>query len=95
MALKVLIRRDTIQNWATSCFIPRPYELVAAYDENSNDVIYKLGDGITPWDKLERITELNQLDRFYVYCSNGSKSAVENYLNPFLIKDVIADSNCS
>lgn len=92
MGLKVLIKRDTSENFKVENFIPREFELVAAYNENSEDVIYKLGDGKTPWTDLPEITKISDLDKFNVYCINGDKAEV--FLNPFIIKETLDSLYC-
>ena len=64
MSVKVLIKRDTVDNFKTENFIPREYELVAAYGTDTEEVIYKLGDGKTYWADLKEITKISELDKF-------------------------------
>ena len=100
--MKILIKRDTIEAFKTTVFIPREYELVAAYDNETKQVIYKLGDGVTPWSDLKEITKICELDKFMLYSSGitkigdnvkikSNKTLVgpEIYLNPFKINEII------
>jgi hypothetical protein len=99
--MKILIKRDTIDSFTTTQFIPREYELIAAYNEETKQVIYKLGDGTTPWPKLKEITKISELDKFVLYSSSicdlsnptrksgHIKCGPEVYLNPFLINELI------
>lgn len=99
MPLKILIKRDTVQNFKTSEFVPKYHELVAAYDEHTKNVIYKLGDGVTPWAKLKKITRIKDLDCFIVYSqvlcgpqgSRRTSIGPEIYLNPFKINEVLSE----
>ena len=84
--VKILIKRDTVENYSDSKFIPKPFELVAAYTEDSDTIIYKLGDGKTCWTDLPEITKLSELDKFAVY---APAAKVECFLSPVLIKDFI------
>lgn len=96
--MKILIKRDTLNNFNSVDFIPREYELVAAYDEETSQVIYKLGDGATPWADLKEITKISELDKFIIYGCKERRNASgkiilkgkqiigpEVYINPFLI----------
>lgn len=85
MSLKVLVKRDSTDNWATSEFIPRALEFVAAYDINTERVVYKIGDGKTSWAELPELTEISELDRFNLYSPKYENPIVEVILNPFLI----------
>lgn len=87
--IKVLIRRDTVDNFITFNFVPAPFELVAAYSEDSDAIIYKLGDGKTYWTDLPEITKLSELDKFAVFTPGVN---VECFLSPVLIKDFIQPS---
>ena len=89
---QILVKRDTIDACnSTDYFIPKEYELVAAYDEKTKKIIYKLGDGKTSWRKLKKITKLSQLDKFRI-CPARSSGAVI-YLNPFLCNEIIDKCN--
>lgn len=94
MALKVLIKRDSVEEYNTTNYIPKEFELVAAYETDTEKVIYKLGDGVTPWSELKEVTKLSELDKFFVYTKNcGDKSVVEAYLNPFMIQEELQKPN--
>ena len=67
---QILVKRDPIDTYKNFDFIPKEYELVTAYDVKTKKIIYKLGDGVTPWKKLKKITKLSQLDKFAVYPKN-------------------------
>lgn len=84
--VKILIKRDTAENYLDNNFIPRPFELVAAYTEDYDAIIYKLGDGKTCWTDLPEITKLSELDRFAVFAPGVM---VECLLSPVLIKEFI------
>ncbi len=84
--VKILIKRDTAENYSDNNFIPRPFELVAAYVEDSDIIVYKLGDGKTCWADLPEITKLSELDRFAVFAPGVR---VECFLSPVLIKEFI------
>ena len=88
---QILVKRDPIEAYKNFDFIPKEYELVTAYDVNTKKIIYKLGDGVTPWKKLKKITKLSQLDKFAVYPKNGSGATI--YLNPFMCNEVIDKLN--
>lgn len=85
-SIKILIRRDTIENYLCSDFIPKPCELIAAYTEDSDTVIYKLGDGKNYWADLPEITKLSELDKFIVFAPGAS---VECLLSPKLVKNFV------
>lgn len=104
--MKILIKRDTIEAFKTTSFIPREYELVAAYDNKTKQVIYKLGDGVTPWSDLKEITKICELDKFMLYShgitkigdnikirNNKTFVGPEIYLNPFMINEIIGAPN--
>jgi hypothetical protein len=91
MAVKVLIKRDSVKNFTTNAFVPQAFELVSAYSTDSDRIIYKIGDGKTAWVELPEITEISNLDKFNVYCKDGSK--VEIFLNPFIIKETLNNLN--
>jgi len=102
MSVKVLIKRDTVDNFKTKNFIPREYELVAAYGTDTEEVIYKLGDGKTYWADLKEITKISELDKFIFYVASTSVSGTEVkhskvckgpeiYLNPFMAEEVLND----
>jgi hypothetical protein len=94
MALKVLVKRDTVNNWDTAIFVPREYELVTAYDPETKEVIYKLGDGKTSWKELKKITKLNELNKFFLYSQKYPKNpSVEVYLNPFMCELVESENS--
>lgn len=86
MVLKVLLRRDSTENYILRNFIPKKLELVAAYTSDSTTIIYKLGDGKTPWIELPEITKISELDKFIVYTPDAR---VETLLNPFLTNDFL------
>ena len=88
MAIKVLIKRDTLERFKTTSWVPREFELVVAYDDKSDGLIYKLGDGKTHWNDLPEITKISELDQFLVY-TKGSKPVVEAYLTPSTIDKVV------
>ena len=84
MSLRILIKRDSTDKWATFEYIPKELELVAAYDINTKRVIYKIGDGKTSWVELPELTKISELDRFNFYTPEYEYSIVEVILNPFL-----------
>jgi hypothetical protein len=85
MSLKVLVKRDSVDNWTTSKYIPRELEFVAAYDINTKRIVYKIGDGKTSWAELPELTKISELDRFNLYSPKYENPIVEVILNPFLI----------
>ena len=87
MSLKILIRRDSVDTIDNLKYVPKQFELVAGYSIDRKDIIYKIGDGVTPWTELEEITKLSEIDNFTVYTNRGS--IVEVYLNPNLCDDVL------
>lgn len=89
-SVKILIRRDTIENYIYNEFIPKPFELVAAYAEDSDTTIYKLGDGKNCWADLPEITKLSELDKFVIFAPGAS---VECMLSPKLIKNFIQSNS--
>lgn len=93
MPIKVLVRRDSVKNFTTEAFIPREYEFVSAYDTESNKIIYKIGDGKTPWADLPKVTTIDEIDRFKVY--SGGKEAIEMFLKPQSIQEFIDKNNGS
>ncbi len=82
---KVLVKRDMAETWRTTDFVPRKLELIAAWDEGTQQIIYKLGDGKTPWSELPRRTDLSELDMFRVF---AGLDTVEVILNPFKSAEV-------
>lgn len=87
MSLKILIRRDSVDTIDNLKYVPKQFELVAGYSIDRKDIIYKIGDGVTPWTELKEITKLSEIDNFTVYTNRGS--IVEVYLNPNLCDDVL------
>lgn len=80
MPVKVLVKRDSVANFTTEAFIPREYEFISAYDEESSRIVYKIGDGKTAWIDLPEVTTIDEIDRFKVY-ANG-KEAIQMFLRP-------------
>lgn len=101
MSLKILIKRDAIENFSTLKYVPKEFELVAAYDVDTRQIIYKLGDGKSSWTELAEITKLSELDKFIVYTNVYTKSSQDKrvlagpeiYLNPFMCDEIIKSSN--
>ena len=94
MALKILIKRDKVEKFSTTNYIPRKFELIAAYDTNTKEVIYKLGDGKTSWQELKEIIKLSELDKFLLYTQkSGRYPLAEIYLNPFMIEQGLEENN--
>lgn len=89
--IQILVKRDSIEAYKNFDFIPKEFELVTAYDVKTKKIIYKLGDGVTPWKKLKKITKLSQLDKFAVYTKNCPRAMI--YLNPFMCNEVIDKLN--
>lgn len=87
MSLKILIRRDSVDTIDNLKYVPKQFELVAGYSIDRKNIIYKIGDGVTPWTELKEITKLSEIDNFTVYTNRGS--IVEVYLNPNLCDDVL------
>ena len=87
MPVKVLIRRDSIENFTTTAFIPKEHELIAAHAIDSNTIIFKIGDGKTTWAELPEVKTIEEIDRFKVYC-NG-KEAIEMFLKPESIQEFL------
>ena len=92
MAVKVLIRRDSVETFTTEAFVPKEYELVSAFETETSQVVYKIGDGKTSWEHLPAVTKIEEIDRFKVYTIKGE--AVEMFLNPFSIREFLNKSNC-
>ena len=80
MPVKVLVKRDSVANFTTAAFIPREYEFISAYDEESGRVIYKIGDGKTAWIDLPEVTAIDEIDCFKVYADG--KEAIQMFLKP-------------
>ncbi len=93
MSLKVLIKRDTVANFTTSDYIPQEHELIAAYDTEGRRVIFKIGDGKTPWPGLCEITKISDLGTFSIYTDRSTKPIVEMFLDPFKIREVLSDKS--
>lgn len=91
--IKVLVKRDSTENFNTTAFTPRKYELTAAYETESNKIIYKMGDGKTPWAELPEVTTINEIDRFKVY--SDRKDVVEVFFNPQSIKEFLNENDGS
>lgn len=87
MSVKVLIRRDSVENFTTSAFVPLAFELVSAYCTDSDKIIYKIGDGKTSWEKLPEVERIEEINGFKVYTEG--KEAIEMFLNPFSIKEFL------
>ena len=87
MAIKVLIRRDSVENFTTKAYIPKEHELVSAFETETEQIVYKIGDGKTPWKELPAVTKIDEVDRFKVYSKGGE--ALEVFLNPFTIKEFL------
>ena len=81
MSVKVLVKRDSVANFTTESFIPREYEFISAYDEESGRIVYKIGDGKTAWVDLPEVTTIDEIDRFKVYFTSG-KEAMQMFLKP-------------
>ena len=94
MALKILIKWDKREKFSTTNYIPRKFELTAAYETNTKEVIYKLGDGKTSLQELKEITKLSELDKFLLYTTKSGRSPVaEIYLNLFMIEQELEENN--
>lgn len=91
MAVKVLIRRDSVENFTTEAFVPKEYELVSAFETETGQIVYKIGDGKTSWTQLPPVTKIDEIDRFKVYTKSGE--AVEMFLNPFSIREFLNKTN--
>ena len=91
MAVKVLIKRDSIDNFIANDFVPRSSEIVAAYDSAKSRVVFKIGDGKTSWTELPEVTRIDEIDRFKVY--TAGKEAVEVFLKPESIKNFLEEQN--
>lgn len=91
MAVKVLIKRDSISNFTTSGFVPRSSEIVAAHDTAKSRVVYKIGDGKTSWAELPEVTKIDEIDRFKVY--TAGKEAIEVFLKPESIKNFLEEQD--
>lgn len=91
MAVKVLIRRDSVENFTTSAFVPLAFELVSAYSTDSDRIIYKIGDGKTSWEKLPEVERIEEIDGFKVYTKG--KEAIEMFLNPLSINEFLKKGN--
>ena len=87
MSLKILVRRDAVSTIANLNYVPKQFELIAGYSVDKKEIIYKIGDGTTPWTELEEITKLSELDKFTLYTNRGP--IVEVYLNPNLCEEVL------
>ena len=87
MQVKVLVRRDSIENFTTTAFIPHEHELIAAHGVDSNTIIFKIGDGKTSWAELPEVKTIEEIDRFKVHC-NG-KEAIEMFLKPESIQEFL------
>lgn len=92
MSIKVLIKRDSVANFTTAAFIPRGKEIITAYEQDSNDIIFKLGDGKTSWADLPEIKKISDMDSFKVYSGRSQKETIEVILNPFLIQDFLGSA---
>ncbi len=93
MSLKILIKRDSIDNFATSDFIPRERELTVAYSSDDKHLVFKLGDGKTPWSDLCEVTKISELSSFNIYTDYNTKPTVELFLDPFKIREVLDATN--
>lgn len=93
MSLKILIKRDSIDNFATSDFIPREHELTVAYSSDYKHLVFKLGDGKTHWSDLCEITKISELSSFNIYTDYNTKPTVELFLDPFKIREVLDTTN--
>lgn len=87
MRVKVLVRRDFIENFTTTALIPYEHELIAAHGVNSNIIIFKIGDGKTSWAELPEVKTIEEIDRFKVY-RNG-KEVIEMFLKPESIQEFL------
>lgn len=87
MSVKVLIRRDSIENFTTTAYIPKEHELIVAYTNDSNKIIFKIGNGKTTWAELPEVKTIEEIDRFKVYY-NG-KEAIEMFLKPESIQEFL------
>lgn len=90
---KVLVKRDSIENFTTIAFIPREYEFMSAYERESNRIIYKIGDGKTPWAELPEVTNISEIDGFKVY--TDGRDVVEVFFNPQSIKEILNENDGS
>lgn len=90
MTLKILVKRDSVANFTANGFVPRVGELTSAYEADTEALVFKIGDGKTPWVDLPEITKISELSSFKVYTRYSSdKEAVEVLLNPFRINDCL------
>lgn len=85
---KVLIKRDLVENYISSNYIPKDKELVVAYEANNEDLIFKIGDGKTSWFDLPEISQLKELDYFNMYTSDGI-NLVTTIFSPTMIRQVL------
>lgn len=90
---KVLVKRDSIENFTTTAFIPREYEFMSAYETESNRIIYKIGDGKTPWAELPEVTNISEIDGFKVF--TDGRDVVEVFFNPQSIKEILNENDRS
>jgi hypothetical protein len=86
----VLVRRDTIDNWLNENPILRYKELVCVI-ANSGDLLYKLGDGETPYCDLPYIKLISSLDfiNFYTKSPAGNDVQISICLKPELCNKII------
>lgn len=84
---KVLIKRDLVENYISNNYIPKDKELVVAYEVNSEDLIFKIGDGKTSWLNLPEISQLKELDSFNMYTNDGCSITI--VFNPTMIKQIL------
>lgn len=89
MPLKILVKRDSVTNFTASGFVPRDGEITSAYDTGAGSLIFKLGDGKTPWTALPEITKISELASFKVYTRSNGKETAEIILNPFKIDEYL------
>lgn len=96
-SIKILIKRDTTQNYVAINPILRLKELAVEYNENGI-VGYKIGDGLTPWSELSYITNLTDIKEFYLWANtfdgNNRKIYAKIVIDPFVINDFLGGTKC-
>lgn len=67
--IKIILKRDVLENWKTTNFIPRENELISIIDKHQ----IAIGDGITHFNNLRKFDVPEEFDKIALYYSNDTR----------------------
>lgn len=79
--IKIIPKRDYDRKWKDNNPTLRKYELASILMDDGS-ILYKIGDGITPYSDLPFISNINDIPHIYVYIGDNLLAA-KIELNPF------------